>query len=252
MSSRIRQAGRLVPLLLVVLIGSLVGCFAARNPAPLAPSEPTVSRVPILPVLASQVRITVTPAEGRSSDELSLSAWPRESRNQVADLINEILDDLTRDHPSLVGPSRVLCSLPESSLERLHIYVDDPGPFDEAWKVRGLKEIGLDLDTDKVVQVRVQMLLEEQAPAEGTISSEARWRGEARVSAELLGLSPVASLALGDGQDRLWGNVGVLAEGGYGGAIVVPYGFGRGLGKSLDNAARQALRNLLAATGEVP
>jgi hypothetical protein len=252
MNGRIRRTDRIVALALVVLLGSLGGCFSARDQRPLKPGGPVVSRVPILPVLASQVRITVSSAEGSSTDGFSLAESPRESKEPVAELVNEILDTLTREHSSLIGPSRLLLSLSEADHERLYVYLDDPGPIDEAWKIRGLKEIGLALDVDRLVRVRVQLLLEEDTLTDVADVTQSSWRGQAKVSAELLALSPVAALARGEGQDRLWGDVGVAGAGGYGAAIVVPYALGRGLGKSLDTAARQALAELLTAMGEAP
>lgn len=252
MNGRLHRTDRIVSSVLVVLLGGLGGCFSARDLRPLAPGGPVASRVPVLPVLASQVRITVSSAQGRSTEGFVMAESPRENMEHVAELINEILDTLTHEHSCLVGPSRVLLSLSEAEHERLNVYLDDPGPIDEAWKVRGLRAIGLALDTDRLVRVRVQLFLEEDTWTDVVDVTQSSWRGEAKVSAELLALSPAASLARSEGQDRLWGDVGVAGAGGYGAAIVVPYALGRGLGKSLDNAARQALTELLAAMEEAP
>lgn len=238
-------------LLLVALLGAVTDCFSTRNARPLASGAQAASTVPILPVLASQVRITVTLANAQPTEEMRLADAPREDYQRVADLVNEIVDDLTREHARLVGPSQARRLLPDAALERLFVYLDDPGPIDEAWKVRGLEEIRRELDVDSVVRLRIQLLVEEQAFDDVVDPTNRHWRGRAKVTAELLGLAPASVQALGEGQDRVWGAVGVAGVGGYGGAIIVPYALGRGLGRSLDNAARQALGEVLDAMGVV-
>lgn len=249
-ATSLARAPHLMPFALLVLMAGLTGCFSARSTRPLTHSSPSISPVPILPVLPGEVRITVDDAGADLPGDLAVAEIPSKSRDDLALLLNEVLDDLAKGEDLFIGPSRLRGTPANHALKRLNVYLDDPDPLDEAWKAQGLAEIGREIDATGVVRVRARLHFSRDTLCEVADTMAADWKGKVTVNVQLIGLDPPALLAGRVSEDRFWGEVGVAAVGGYPYAVVFPYGFGRSVGNSLEVATRQALTDLLSAMEE--
>jgi len=72
------------------------------------------------------------------------------------------------------------------------------------------------------------------------------------INAYLIDLSSPNLIGTQRGEAYFWGDWGMVSATGYGAAIAIPYGFGKGLGKAIDQAARSALGNLVNQPYEAP
>ena len=240
------RAACLTVLALVAGMAGLPSCFSTRSARPIAHDRLPASLIAILPVRPGDIRVTVDPAEATLAGEVAVAETPARSRDELASLLEDVLDDLAGSGNALIGPSRLRGRATAGTLDRLDVYLEDPDPIDTAWKAHGLAEIGRDIGTIRVVHVRVRLDFASDTLFDVTDPMAAHWKGRVTVTARLFSLDPPAVLADGIGEDRVWGKLGFAGAVGGPYAIVVPYALGRSAGKSLEAASREALTDLLS------
>ncbi|MGD8367554.1 MAG: hypothetical protein PVG78_07930, partial [Desulfobacterales bacterium] len=236
------------------LVLTAFGCFSQRSRSPMQVPGFRGRATAVLPVTPDRVRFVLdVPAASGSTRVAYSEKWVKDYA-QVAASANAVLDTLVGEgRDRVVGPMELQRKLEGVCAPGfLNAYLDDPGEFTEAWKRNGLAEIGKKLGIRQLIVVRPRVDIEPlNTGALGTtytgMAASASYKGTVTVTADLIGLSPPELVQTGSGFSNFWGEWGLVAAGGYGAAIVIPYGFGKGLDRALDQAARTALSELLNA-----
>ena len=134
-------------------------------------------------------------------------------------------------------------------MKNFQVYIQDPGPFYERWKREGLATISRDLGYQRVLNVNPTLRfipnLSFRANENEPLSHH--WDGRITVTVDMMDLANVQVIASGAGEADFYGDIGVVGIGGYGGAILIPYAFGKAFDRAVDQSLRQALADLLAA-----
>jgi hypothetical protein len=243
----------------VLALGTLclmqLGCFMPRTESGWSGPALVTSRCAIMPVLPEQVRITVDAPRVVNPYEVSAGNSNVRSNEDVAHSINGVLDSIAagKDNP-LRGPAEIESVLKKSpQWVNLQVYLEDPGPSDEAWKVEGIAALCRELGLECLIIVSPTLWFKPNIDPLRPEPMSHHWDGRIEVEATMLDLGMRRQLAHGRGLATFYGYVGVVGLGGPGGGIVIPYAFGKAFDRAVDQAARQALQHILdIATKEQP
>jgi hypothetical protein len=123
--------------------------------------------------------------------------------------------------------------------ERAKVFLDDPGPLDEAWKKEGLKDLSKILGLTRII--RAWPTVEgEMGAGGGGMGMGAGWSGRVVVKVELANLAPPEISARGSGEGGYWGAAGAV-----GGPMAgVPFALGTTFGRAVDQATRGAMTQI--------
>ena len=221
-------------LILLSLILMLSGCFAPRSFRSLLGTDAIGEPVAILPVIPAHITMPVH----SEKDYL-----------EMAEKTNSILNTLAGGRKSkLLGPRKVLNILNRSDVESLHRILDDSGDHPTVWQSERLAEMSQRLGVEKIIRVQVEIM---DSPAPDTrwgyrggalVGWGDHWRGWVFVSAALFGMSPRQLIAARGSVKEFWGKIGVgcLIQ-----CIPFPYTVGKTEARALDQAAREAIPQLL-------
>jgi hypothetical protein len=229
----------------------LAGCFMPRDHTAWSDSKRLAGHYPILPVFPSQVRITVEASKAGDPYEISMAKSNVKNQEEVARIINEVLDTIAAgEENALEGPGKIDSALKLSPhWKNFQVYIQDPGPFYERWKREGLATISRDLGYQRVLYVNPTLLFIPNFSLRAHENEPLRynWDGRITVTVDMMDLANVQVIASGAGEADFYGDTGVVGIGGYGGAILIPYAFGKAFDRAVDQSIRQALADLLAA-----
>ena len=237
------------------------GCFMPRIPSEWSGSVRTAGRYAILPVLPEQVRVIVDAPKNENPDKISAGDTNVKSMEDLTRSINEILDSITAGKESpFQGPGKM-----EEILKRgpqwanLQVYLQDPAPPDETWKVEGLAAICKQLGLQRLVIVSPTLRFRpniddfthpQGGGGQGSLVWQHHWDGKVEVEATMLDISTGKEVANGRGESSFFGYTGVIGFEGPGAGIIMPYAFGKIFDRGFDEAARRALENLFEALGK--
>jgi hypothetical protein len=232
---------------LVVLAFCLLyaGCFSPRDYSAWSNPDKSAIQHAILPVLPTQVRITVASSE---SYEISLANSNVSNKKEVARIINEVLDTIAAaENNSLEGPGKVNTALKQSpNWRNFQVYIQDTGPLHEAWKREGLAKISRELGYKRVLcvnptlrfQPNLSFIMHENNPF------HQHWDGRITVTVNMMELATAQVFASGVGEADFYGNAGIWGFGGAGGVILIPFAYGKAFDHAVDQAIRKALAEL--------
>ena len=224
------------------------GCFAPRNQSAWPDANSSAERYGILPVFPAQVRITVESANADDPYGIAMASKNVKNQAEVARIINDVLDTIAdSENNALEGPGKVDAALKLSpNWKNFQVYVQDPGPFYERWKRQGLSTISRDLGYQRVLYVsptlRFTPNLSIRAHENDPLGHH--WAGRLAVAVDLMDLATTQVVDRGAGEADFYGDIGVVALGGYGAAVVIPYAFGKAFDRAVDQAIRQAFAEL--------
>lgn len=222
------------------------GCFFPRDHRAWSDPNKSSGRHAILPVLSEQVRITVEGSKAVDPYEISMADSNVKNQEEVARVINEVLDTIAAgENNALEGPSKFDSALKLSPhWKYFQVYLQDPGPLNEPWKQEGLAKISHELGYHRVLCVNPTLLFKPNFSfrAEENDPFGRHWVGRIRVKIDMMDIARAKVTATGTGDADFYGDMGAWVFGGYGGAIVIPYAYG----KAFDRAADQAIRKSLA------
>jgi hypothetical protein len=224
----------------ILLCLSVGACFLPRSTAPLQEDSRPETAVAILPVDPEQVRIILR-TDAASTGSVSLGESGIKNRERVAQVCNAVLDTLASGEGSrIMGPTKTKEALARApGGERTKVFLDDPGPLDEAWKKDGLKDLSKILGLTRII--RAWPTVEGKMESGGGLGFlGSSWSGRVVVKVELVNLAPPEISARGSGEGEYWGAVG--AVGGYGGAV--PFALGTTFGRAVDQATRGAMTQI--------
>jgi len=228
------------------------GCFLPRDYSAWSNPNKSAEQYAILPVLPAQVRIRVEGSKASDPYEISLANSNVRNKEEVARIMNEVLDTIaSRENSALEGPGKFESALKLSPhWKYFQVYINDPGPLHEPWKREGLATISRELGYQRVLSVnptlRFKPNLSFRAHENDPLGHH--WDGRINVKVDMMDLATGQITASGAGEADFYGDIGVVGFGGYGGAIIIPYAFG----KALDRAVDQAIRLAFAALFAVP
>ena len=232
----------------------LVGCFVPRDHTAWFDSNRSAGQYPILPVFPSQVRITVEASKANDPYEISMAKSNVKNQKEVARIVNEVLDTIAAGgENALEGPGQVNSALKRSPhWENFQVYIQDPGPFYERWKREGLATISRDLGYQRVLYVNptLRFIPNLSLHASENEPLSHNWDGRLNVMVAMMDLETMQTVASGAGEADFYGEIGVVGFGGYGGAVVIPYAFGKAFDRAVDQSLRQALTELFAAESQ--
>jgi hypothetical protein len=196
------------------------------------------------------VPLTVKIPDSTHPYEISAAATNVRNMEDVARSINEVFDTIAGDKESpLQGPREVEAVLKRSpQWGHLLVYLQDPGPSDEPWKVEGIAAVLGQLGLQRVLIVtpilRFTQNIDPMRPHQSSPQIGHHWSGMVQIELTMLDLSTGRESASGRGEASFYGYVGVIIVAGYGGGAVIPYAFGKTFHRGVDQAARSALENL--------
>jgi hypothetical protein len=200
--------------------------------------------VAILPVRSPDVRIT-PPGEERGTNDLTLKLSAVTDREEIAAKANAILDSLVPGRRSrLLGPSDLVTRLDRSALAASRVYLDDPGPLSEEWKVKGLRAVAASLDVAYLIRLRYHV----EAELSGSSSSGQAghdWKGRVMVRADVFSLQDPRHVARSSESGSFRKRTTVLLGASPGGPVAIPIVSGKGLGRAMREATLQVIENLL-------
>ena len=155
---RVSFAGYLKAAWLALCVLAFSGCFSYRSmralPKESRPEEPRT----VLPVRADDVRLTIR-EDTADPEEIEASDSTVSSQADAAEVVNGVLDTLCKGRGNtLRGPSRLIEETGGDCLDRLDVYLEDPGPADEAWKSAGRLDVMRQLGCERVLVVRPPMM----------------------------------------------------------------------------------------------
>jgi len=245
-------------LALVSLVLCVLGCFSQRGLSSIDIANIDDGATAILPVTQGQVRFVVNASKTTDQRKVELHEKFVQGHEQIAINTNAVLDTLVRKHKgNIIGPTSLKQKLTGvCDPSHLDVILDDPGGFNETWKLEILANIGKKLNMQKIVVVRPRVDLEPlNANSLGTMysgmSTTASYEGRVTITASLIDLSLSNSIKTRTGQAVFWGKWGLIAAGGYGAAIAIPYGYGKALDRAIEQAALNALTDLLNVQNQV-
>jgi hypothetical protein len=224
----------------VMFISALSGCFAPRYSSSLEKKLLPDKRVAVIPITPAQVRMVLRLPASSGSENVVLGENIVKDRDEVAQVINTILNSLADGTGNpLLGPEKLHAQLKDAAVwEKIYVYLNDPGSINESWKLRGLLALFEQINIDNIARI-VAIVDAVPVANTGTTGSLAiRWQGKVIIRAELFSISQSDILSAGSGEAEFWGTIGAI--GGFG--VGVPFG----LGKTFDCAADQALREALS------
>jgi hypothetical protein len=227
----------------ILLCLSIGACFLPRSTVPLPEDSQPEAAVAILPVEPDQVRIILRTGAPKT-DSGSFGESGIKNREWVAQVCNAVLDTLASGEGSrIMGPTKTKEALAHTpGGERVKVFLDDPGPTDEAWKKEGLKDLCRILGVPRIIRVWPMVEGEMGAGGSGFFLGSS-WSGRVVVKIELVNLAPQEISARGSGEGGYWGAVG--AVGGYGGGV--PFALGTTFGRAVDQATRGAIGQILTS-----
>ncbi|MCG7853480.1 MAG: hypothetical protein MIO92_13255 [Methanosarcinaceae archaeon] len=241
------SCGALLALGALSLIAS--GCFMTRSQSEWSGPARTAGRCAILPVFPEQVRVMVDAPESENPCEISAGGTNLKSMEDVIRSINEVLDSIAAGTESpFQGPGEMEGILKRSpQCANLQVYLQDPGPLGETWKVEGLAAICRQLGLQRLVIVSLTLRFRPNINLVRPDPLHHHWDGKVEVEATMLDISTGKGVAKGRGEASFFGDIGAIVIGGPGAAIFIPYAFGKTFGRGVDEAARRALENLFEA-----
>ena len=221
-------------LILLSLVLVLSGCFATRSFRSLPGTDAIGEPVAILPVIPAQITMLVH----SEKDYL-----------EMAEKTNSVLNTLAgRRKSKLLGPKRVRKILDKSDIESLNRILDDSRDHTTVWQSERLAEMSHRLGVKKIIRVQVEIT---DSPASdtkwvygaGVVGGRGKhWSGRVFVSAVLFGMSPRQLIAARGSVKEFSGKTGLgcLFQ-----CIPFPYAVGTTEARALDQAAREAISQLL-------
>ena len=227
----------------ILLCLSVGACFMPRSTAPLQEESQPYAAVAIFPVEPEQVRIVLRTGAS-STNSVSFGESGIKNRAWVAQVCNAVLDSLASAEGSrIIGPTKTKEALAHTpGWERLKVFLDDPGPLDEAWKKDGLKDLSKILRLPRII--RVWPTVEGEMGAGGSVFFlGSSWGGRVIVKVELVNLAPPEILARGSGEGGYWGAAGIAGT--YTGGV--PVALGTTFGRAVDQATRGAMTQILSS-----
>lgn len=224
------------------------GCFLPRDQRAWSDPNKSSGRYAVLPVLYEQVRITVEGSKVVDSYEISMADSNVKNQEEVARVINEVLDTIASgERNALEGPSEFGSTLKQSSQWKyFQVYIKDPGPLNEPWKQEGLAKISGELGYHRVLCVNPTLRFKPNLSfrVEENDPFGQHWDGRIKVKIDMMDIASAKVIATGTGDADFYGDMGAWVFGGYGGAIIIPYAFGKAFDRAVDQAIRQALAEL--------
>lgn len=234
---------------LIILSLALVisGCFAGRKVEPLTSIGVIEEPIAILPV---------------HPEHVVMAAESEQDYAKMAKKTNSVLDSLVKGKNSkLLGPKKVTRSLEGmADTERLNLWLDELGEHSKPWMSRKLSEIGKKLKVEKIIRVKLDVLISTDEMGTWTEDSTVcllesggigkHWSGWVDVTADLFDLSPPRHVASYTGSDEYWGRTGLGGAGGTGGCLPFPIALGETKIRALDQAAREAIAGVLGEPTE--
>ena len=230
-------------LILLSLVLAVSGCFLGRKAEPLTDIDVIEESIAILPVIPEHIVMAVE--------------FEKEYA-KMAKKTNSVLDILAKGKNSkLLGPKKVKSSLEGmADTERLNLWLDELGEHSKPWMTLKLFEIGEKLKVEKIIRVKLDVLISSDEMGRWTDIEEVmggigkHWRGWVDVTADLFDLSPPRHVASSTGSAEYWGKTGLEGMGGGTGCCVFPIAIGETKIRAFDQAARAAIAGVLWKSAE--
>ncbi len=230
------------------------GCFSTRDYTAWSDPNKPAGQYAILPVVPAQVRITVESSRANDPYEISLANSNVKNQEEVARIINEVLDTIaSRENNALEGPGKVHSTLKLSpDWKNFQVYIQDPGPFHEPWKREGLATITRELGYQRVLCVNPTLQFKPNLSFRVHENDPLgyHWDGRITVEVDMMDLAAAKVVASGAGEADFYGHIGVFVIGGYDSALVIPYAFGKAFDRAVDQTIRQALAELFSVASK--